>query len=192
MNEAFIKLKNIIDSSNTLKMDFVCDFVPDMKDARKSFHMWKLKLYGKGTFENKDLIKMAGFNWIKETKTWIKCLGDSDIPEEELIKQKNKEILYYHSRGLTYPYCKHKCINTSCNEEISLLSMIGLCYICHHKEMCKGGLKCNGWMSVKCKYNDLTIVDDVVCQGCKKDSSDWAERGRKINGSGGWFANDRS
>ena len=192
MNPAFAELKNIIDSSDSLDMKYDCYFVSDLRDATKSIYIWTVHVFGKGTFENKELIKKAKFTWDKDTKHWIQPIRAKDVPCEELIKQKNKEIEYYHDMGLTYPYCKPKCMNKSCNQEVSSFSETGLCHYCNHKEMCKGGLKCNGWMSVKCKYNELTVIGDTVCQGCKKDSSDWAERGRKINGSGGWFANDWS
>ena len=56
MNAAFAELKNIIDSSDSLDMKYECYFVSDLRDATKSIHIWTVHVFGKGTFENKDLI----------------------------------------------------------------------------------------------------------------------------------------
>jgi hypothetical protein len=190
MSAQFVELQGIVSGSLTLKMEYVCSCVPNMNDAYNNNRSWNIKLSGKGTFENKELIKRSNFTWNKEEQAWYKRIRENHVPPEDKHRQKQEEKTFYNSRGLTYPFCKPKCENEWCNEPRQGNDLI--CSSCNHKERCKGGLKCDGWMSVPCKYDLLTREGDIMCQKCENDACAWAEKGRQINGPGGWMGNDRS
>lgn len=193
MDAATLALNMIIESNaDTLKKSFVAQFSPSHTNALYNVHTWEIHISGKGTFENKEAIKAAGFYWNKHKKVWTKHVAVNDVPLEDVKKQQERELQYYHSRGLTFPYCQAKCSKKECNETKSKNNPDGLCSICVHKNKCVGGLVCKGWMSVACDYEGKTLEGDTCCQKCRFDASNWADEGRRINGPGGWFANDNS
>ena len=64
----------------------------------------------------------------------------------------------------------HKCVTADCNNPQYSNNTCNLCVDCNYKMRTAGGLKCQGWMSVPCKYNGFTVKDTWSCQQCNKDA----------------------
>lgn len=175
-----------------LTKKLICHYNASHYSAYNSSRYWEINISGPDTFECKEIIKAAGYKWIKDRKVWALHVPEKYILKTEIEKQKTYEINYYHNLGLTYPYCKPKCINKNCNEQKSSLNNENKCFKCIHKEECVGGLKCKGWMDISCKYNGLTVEGFKSCVQCINDSDEWVEQGKILNGNSGWFGNDRS
>lgn len=193
ITEAAQVLETIISKQpEKLKKTYVCQFSPSLTNAYYNTHYWSIHITGKGTFESRELIKNAGYIWSKYIKAWTHSIDKNDVPSEEIERHKQEEINYYHSRGLTFPYCRPKCSKEGCNGSKISDHQQDYCAECHFKERCERGLDCNGWMGIDCKYNGQTLVGDTVCNSCREDAQDWVEQGVKVCGPGGWFGNDNS
>ena len=190
MCDPIFTLINEINDSEKLSAKYVCFIVYSLENAYNNSHDWIIEITGKDTYANKEAIKKNNFSWNKNIKKWVKTIDKNNVPKEEVEKMMQIEIQYYHSRNLSYPWCRPKCSRSGCNNH--KYNDQEICSDCNYKESCVGGLKCKGWMSAKCKYDGLTCVGSLSCEKCYKDSLNWAEQGRKINGSGGWFGNDQS
>ena len=64
----------------------------------------------------------------------------------------------------------HKCVTIDCNNKQYSNNTLNLCIDCNFKIRTAGGLKCQGWISVPCKYNGFTVKDTWSCQQCNKDA----------------------
>lgn len=188
MSESIFTLINKINDSEKLSANYVCEIAYSLSNAYYNSYYWTIQIFGTETYANKDEIKKNNFSWNKRSRKWVKSIDN--VPKEEIDKMKKTEIEFYHSKGLSFPYCKPKCSKIGCNN--SKYDNEVICADCNYKERCVGGLKCKGWMSVNCKYDGLTCIGSLSCEECNNDAFNWAEEGRKINGPGGWFGNDRS
>lgn len=143
---------------------------------------WYLDISG-NTYDHRTELKKERFRWDPERQVWWKWILNNEVPVDVQRKHKTDYISKLHSKGITYPLCQPKCVKNGCNGPKK--SECELCSDCQYKENIKGGLRCNGWMSNKCKYSpQLTIKGAMCCQGCYNDSVIWA----KTNP----FANDNS
>ena len=134
---------------------------------------WYLDLSG-NLYQRRAELKKDGFRWDPQRRVWWKSVPSHTVPIHIQQKQKNDYISDLHSQGLTYPLLHAKCTETGCNNKQK--KGILLCSDCDYLEKIKGGLPCNGWMSVTCKYGtQLTIVGAMSCEHCHKDALEWGK-----------------
>ena len=62
------------------------------------------------------------------------------------------------------------CSTDGCINVLDSYDKLDICDYCNFKIKTAGGLKCNGWMSVPCKYNGITVKNSWSCPDCNNDS----------------------
>ena len=115
-----------------------------------------------------DKAEQIGAKWdIVENSWYLTDKNTYDMLTNHSSSIMHKNIFNIPTRQKCYTInCfrkKHNSLNPTIHDN-------DLCIECNFKMKTAGGLKCNGWMSVPCKYNGITVKNSWSCIDCDNDS----------------------